>query len=363
MKTNTITFFQTIMILMLAIGLMNHVIVIPILMDVAKRDAWISVLFTGGAASIWVILLYTALRKIRGIHPFQWLKEAYSPVVGNVLALIASFYMLVTCAVTLRDTSTWIHLTFLPKVPIIVLSFIFGMLCLFNAYYGIRSIANTAAILLPFVVLYGFFVMTANFPNKRYALLRPFLESGMHPVWHGMIYAGAGFMEIIIILFLQPHIRTKYSLLSLLVLTFILLGLTAGPVMGGIAEFGPEQMSKLRYPAYEEWRLITIGRYIEHLDFLSIYQWFSGAFVRISLTMFLIADILRIQNYRWKLGMLVFAFLISVAFSVYPFGDNHFLDMLRDYVLPGVIFVIGTYSLLLIILIHVKKRKEPSHDG
>lgn len=42
MKDATLTFFQVVCMLMLTIGLMNHVIVIPVLMDAAKRDAWIS---------------------------------------------------------------------------------------------------------------------------------------------------------------------------------------------------------------------------------------------------------------------------------------------------------------------------------
>ena len=360
MKNTTITFFQTVMILMLAIGLMNHVIVLPILMDVAKRDAWISVLMSGLAAILWAVVLYSVLTKTRKVHIFQWINQAYSPFLGIPLALIAGLYMLVLCAVTLRDTSTWIHLTFLPKVPVLVLSFFFGLLCLINASCGIRSIANTSAILLPFVILFGFFVMFANLPNKRYALIKPYLEMGMHPVWHGMIYAGAGLIEMVMLLFLQPHIRNKYSLVSVLLLTVILIGLTVGPVMGGIAEFGPDQLSKLRYPAYEEWRLVSIGRYIEHLDFLSIYQWFSGAFIRISLTLFLISDILRIQNPRMKQAVLILAFLISFGFSVSPFSDNFFLDMLRDIILPAILFTVGVYSLLVIGLIHWKRRGASS---
>ncbi|MCS7460561.1 endospore germination permease [Paenibacillus doosanensis] len=358
----TITFIQTVMILLLAIGLMDHVIVIPILLDAAKRDAWISVGLAGLAGIVWVGLLYTALNKTRGVHIFQWIKQAYSPVLGHALAGIAGLYMLVLCAVTLRDTSTWIHLTFLPRVPMLPLAFIFGLLCFINAACGIRSIANTSALLVPFVILFGIFVSLANLPNKRYALLKPFLEMGMHPVWEGMVYAGAGFIEVIMLLFLQPHIRNKYSLVSVLLLTVILIGLTAGPIMGGIAEFGPEQLSKLRYPAYEEWRLVSIGRYIEHLDFLSIYQWFSGAFVRISLTMFLIADIVMIRSYRQKRVIMACVFLLSVAFSMLPFSDNYFLDMLRDLILPLSVLSMVIYSLIVIALIHWKKRGGVPHE-
>ena len=64
---------------------------------------------------------------------------------------------------------------------------------------------------------------------------------------------------------------------------FILMGLTMGPTIGAITEFGPIEAAKQRYPAYEEWGLGSIGRFIEHFDFLSIYQWLTGAFIRVGL--------------------------------------------------------------------------------
>ncbi|MFR9721672.1 hypothetical protein ACL00X_20305, partial [Aeromonas diversa] len=77
-------------------------------------------------------------------------------------------------------------------------------------------------------------------------------------------------------------------------LSFLIL--TLGPTIGAIAEFGPFVAAKQRYPAFEEWRLVSIGRYIEHLDFLSVYQWFVGAFIRLSLLCFLTPDVLQISN-------------------------------------------------------------------
>ena len=41
------TKLQAIMTLMLTIGITNHVFIIPALLQIAKRDAWISVLFAG----------------------------------------------------------------------------------------------------------------------------------------------------------------------------------------------------------------------------------------------------------------------------------------------------------------------------
>jgi len=39
-----ITPIQSYMIIMLSVGLMNHVIIIPLLLEASKRDAWLVVL-------------------------------------------------------------------------------------------------------------------------------------------------------------------------------------------------------------------------------------------------------------------------------------------------------------------------------
>ncbi|WP_274365518.1 GerAB/ArcD/ProY family transporter [Paenibacillus thermotolerans] len=352
MNNSSISFVQLVMIMMLSTGLMNHVIIIPILVDTAKRDAWISVLAAGGLAFVWIGLLYLAIAKMVKQHVFQWITRTYHPVAGHILAIIACIYMLVLCGITTRDTVTWIRLTFSPQTPNVIIAIILVIVCAANAYMGLRSLANTAGILLPFVVLLGFFVMLANVPHKNYTLLRPFLEHGMQPVWDGAVYAGAGFVEVIMILFVYHRIRSKISFASLMLLMFILIGLTLGPLMGAIIEFGPDQAAKLRYPAYEEWRLVIIGQYIEHVDFFSIYQWFCGAFLRISLTMYLILEIFR-WNGKFKVWALAFITSAMVYLSVMPVSDPLFLDALAHYVLPWIVWTMIGYSLVIVILIYV----------
>ncbi|CAI8922647.1 Spore germination protein XB [Brevibacillus sp. IT-7CA2] len=358
MKDASLTFFQVVCILMLTIGLMNHVIVIPILLDAAKRDAWISVILAGVFFIVWVCLLYSAVAKTRKQNLFLLLKRAYHPAISNILAAIACVYLFMMCAITMRDTVTWIHVAFSPKMPTIFIAFMLACICLCNAYLGIRSIANTAVLFLPLVIFLGFFVMSANYTHKSYILLKPFLEYGMLPVWKGVVFVGAGLIELIILLFMQQHIRSKYSLLSLLIFAVILIGLTFGPVTGAIAEFGPEQSEKLRYPAYEEWRLVNIGRYIEHMDFLSIYQWFSGAFIRMSLTIFLIVDILQLKSKAKRMMVLVLLFSLLVAIAVLPFSDNVFLDMLTAHILPFMFYTMVVYSFVVIVLVNWSSRRR-----
>ena len=117
MKNHTITFFQTGMMMMLTIGLMNHVIVIPILLDAAKRDSWISVLLAGGIFLIWCALIYSIISKIRGQNLLLFLKQAYHPAISSVLTFVICCYLFMMCVITMRDTVMWIHISFSPKNP------------------------------------------------------------------------------------------------------------------------------------------------------------------------------------------------------------------------------------------------------
>lgn len=130
-----------------------------------------------------------------------------------------------------------------------------------------------------------------------------------------------------------------------------------GPVIGAIVEFGPDEADKLRFPAYEEWRLLTIGRYIEHLDFFSVYQWFSGAFLRISLSMFLILDIFQIQSRKVKMLILSSIFATILVFTAIPFSDQFFLNILSNYVLPFSLWGVLAFSVIIAGLISLAQRK------
>lgn len=46
MSDQTISPKQVIIVFMLSVGLVNHVMVIPVLLEVAGRDAWVSILYT-----------------------------------------------------------------------------------------------------------------------------------------------------------------------------------------------------------------------------------------------------------------------------------------------------------------------------
>ena len=56
MQSHKANFSQVFVLFMMSIGLMNHVMVIPMLLAISKRDSWISVLLSGGFILGWLLL-------------------------------------------------------------------------------------------------------------------------------------------------------------------------------------------------------------------------------------------------------------------------------------------------------------------
>jgi hypothetical protein len=181
----------------------------------------------------------------------------------------------------------------------------------------------------------------------------------------GMIYSGAGLSEIFIIILLQHHLKTQIKYSYLVVLVIILAYLTFGPVTGSIAAFGPIESARQRFPAYELWSLVTLGRFVEHVDFFSIFQWLSGAFIRISLALYIIVDLVGIpQGWRRITALIVFSLLIMIS-SLLPFTDNQFLHFLSNYFLPLSMMFLLAFSFFLsaavFIVNRLKKKRGNVH--
>ncbi|MEI7027718.1 GerAB/ArcD/ProY family transporter [Paenibacillus sp. y28] len=342
MSSGKINMLQVSMILMLMNGLTDHVIVNPMLLDASGRDSWITVLTTGIWALPWCALLVFIMKK-SGQHKLQpWLARQTHPVIAWLLVAPLCIQLYFIGAMTVVHTSIWTVTNYLPATPRYALVLALVLVCGYAAKLGIQAIAISSGILLPTVAVLGYFVAITNTQNKDYQLLKPFLEHGLQPVLHGMIYTGGGLMELIVILLLQHHIRKKVKVWQLLLLALILIYITLGPIIGAITEFGPQEAAKQMVSPYEQWRLVKLGDYIEHVDFLTVYQWLAGASVRVSLAQFLLADVLPLRGewrHRLILGITVSYFIISMV-SVNQ--DDFYRWMYRIYF---------PYSLALILLL------------
>lgn len=335
-----ISVLQSYMIILLSAGLLNHVIIIPLLLGASGRDAWLVVLLVLICSPVWVGILSIILNNMNGMHVRDWLTKHFGRFSSAALIVLYSVLVWFMGFISLKDTTTWTIATYMPQTPMLVLAGTTLIGCFFAAFQGLRAIAILSGILLPFVVILGDLVMTANFQFKDYTMLFPLLENGTPPLWKGIPYAAGGLLELMVLILFQHQLTKKPSFKSLMLICIILSGLTLGPLMGSIAMFGPDEAAHQRYPAYEQWRMVRLGEYVEHVDFFSIYQWLSGMYIRVSLSLYLLSELWKLQKYRWSPMFL--GALLMLAATLLPISDMLFQDLLSQFYFPSFcIFTLG----------------------
>lgn len=364
-QTDSISVYQMILIIMTAIGLHNHVIVITPLIQAAGRDAWLSVLATTILSLIWGLLLLYIHLGTKQEHLYTWLKDRMGKPTAVIIGGLVYFYFLLLGTITLKETMTWTKITYLQSTPVLALTLILVCLCIAAAFLGLRTIAIANFFILAIVILLGFFVAFTNIQYKDYSLLTPFLENGIQPVVKGMVFPGSGFAELVLVVFLQHKFDSKIQYRHIAVTMILLCFLTIGPLIGGIVEFGPEEASNQRFTAFEEWGLVSLGKYIEHLDFLSIYQWLSGAFIRISIMFFVVIEIFKFKKTTSKIAVVSILAGISTFLTVYPISDLFYYRILKNILMPLSVLFCFTLSFLLagIVFIWNHKKKRGKMHG
>lgn len=359
---DTIRAYHLILISMTVIGLKNHVTIIPPLLRSAGRDGWMSVILVSIILVPWIFLLLYIHRQSKQQHLLKWMEKQGGKVTSITFLVFFIPFLFVLASFTMRETLQWMNNTFLMDTPIIFLLIVYSVLCIALAATNIQTIVITNIFLLFFITIFGFFVGLTNIQFKDYSLLRPFLEHGFQPVMHGLVYPASGIVELVILLFIQHHFKNKIRFTHYLIIYFILAILTLGPLVGAIIEFGPEQAAKQRFPAYEEWRLARIGRFIEHVDFFSIYQWLSGAFLRVSIMLYVVIQLLNMHGKRLQIWTIIAPAFFSIGcILLFAIGDEVFVKMKGTYMLPATFLLLFFFSLFFGVLAfrqQIKSRRE-----
>lgn len=316
-KSLELGFWPVFMMLTLSVGLSSHVLVLPSVLEVSGRDSWMCGIIAFVVLVPWTLIFVTGtMKRTKQINLREWLRTRMSPFGAWLIILPTILVLLHSSFQTFVETVSWTSSTYLPDTPLLVIMISLLTLIGWAAYSGLRAIAYMSCLLLPAVVILGDFVMSANMPNKNYALLLPMFEGGLGPSLHGSLYAISCMMELSAILFIQHHLRGRIKHWQMILqLAFIML-LMLGPTIGALTQFGPAEADKLLFPAFAQWRLVSIGKYIEHVDFFAIYQWLSGAFVRISLGMVIAIELIQLRK---PIPKVIFITVLSIIYMVLAF--------------------------------------------
>ncbi|WP_158630007.1 endospore germination permease [Cohnella sp. AR92] len=351
-----------IMMMLLSIGLMNHVIIAPMILDEAGRDSWIAIILTAALLPLLLLPLYATMRSIGTQQLPVWLEERAGRVTKNILIVAFGLLLAAIAISTAFDTVTWGETTYLPNTPPFVTSIVFVALSVSGAILGIHVIAYVSCLLLPVVTVLGFFVSGANTPHKDYSQLLPVMEHGWSPIVNGMVMVAGGFIELTLFTLFQGYVDKPFRKSHLAVTSAIVVILSLGPIIGILTLLGPYEATIQRYPAFVQWRQVQIGKYFEHVDFFAIFQWISGAYIRTACALALIMDLFQIRN-RVKRGILGGAIgLLTVGFTLYPFDDSSGYRLYKEYV-PYMLCAFLALFIVLLLIAAFGRKGEVAHDA
>ncbi|WP_431027371.1 endospore germination permease [Lysinibacillus sp. LZ02] len=341
-KSVKFSMLHVVFLCMTVIGLKNHVTILPPILEEGKRDGWMSVLIAAGILIPWLLLLAVITKRL-GNQSFMSLLEKKSASIALFVKWFISLWALLLGAFTMVEMLQWINTTFLPTTPMLILFSVYFILCVTLATRGLQTMVILNVVVLFGVIVFGFLVAFVNMRVKDYSLLQPMLEHGMEPVLLAVVFPAAGFTELLLLIFIQHHVKSQIKYKHFVIMLLILVGLTMGPLIGAIVEFGPEEASKQRYPAYEEWGLAGIGEFISHMDFLSVYQWMTGAFIRIGFYVYIVTELWNVQKQTKKVWYYIAPPFAIICLMLMLVDEQTFL-IINNYH-----FLISTCILLLLL--------------
>ncbi|EZH65461.1 hypothetical protein DH09_17710 [Bacillaceae bacterium JMAK1] len=343
-------------LIIVATGFMVHVLLMPSLLNSAGRDAWLSVLVSLFTLLIIITLITLMVRKLNGKDLATFLKDQYpAPVAWTILTCFMIIFF-AESLISLKFSVDWAKSNYASDAPEIIIVIGFILICFYAAYRGSFVLGLIAVILFPIICSFGILVGVGNMKSKNYDLLFPMFEEGFAPMFEGVLYTNSGFLEMIYILFLLSYTKKKLTFKGMFLSGFVIFILILGPLSGSLAAFGIAESMKLNTPAYEQWRLLSLGRYITRLDFLSIFQWFSGLLVRVALFTILLNQLLPFKRKRISLVLIYILLFILVLL---PMSHRTFIDLMHNVYFPFTFYFLSSSLLLLSILVWMKKGGDP----
>ncbi|MFE8699888.1 endospore germination permease [Cytobacillus sp. FJAT-54145] len=355
---------QLLLLLILSTGLLNHVILIPNLLTAAGRDSWISVLVAYPISFIFLWLIYYIVNNSPPEGFFSLIQKRFGRTFSIILSIPVVLFLFTSVYVTFRDLMIWLNAYFLADSSTLMITIVLSIACFMVTLAGIKHMAITSGFLLPVVMILGVFISITNNSLKDPSLLLPIFSEGYAPILKGVIYTLSGLLEIYVVVLLKPFVQEKIKFRHLFIVVTIFTGLILGPLTASIMEFGTTESVNFRYPAYEQWRVLNIGEYINHLDFFALFQWLSGALIRIGLFMYLIGTFFTSRKNHYRLNPKLVGILYFFLFGLMLINiqSHHLFISVYLFFLPASLVFFLFQILLSVLLLLLIKKRDGRHD-
>ncbi|SIR49270.1 spore germination protein (amino acid permease) [Paenibacillus sp. RU4T] len=318
----TIGIWTSLSLALLSSGAVANIIVPPYILSLARNDAWVSVLAAVPAGLLWATGAWYVVKRLDGRSLESWLQQTLGSFFSWAFRLLAVLALFLQASTTMWETGHIAVRSYMANMPLLLIAGSMVLLCAFSAMSGLRAIGLTSVILIPIAIVLDALLLMLNRPNQDYRQLFPVLQHGYAPMLTGAGLALVSMMEIWTLIWMQQEVKGTFRWHHFAFSALFLAWLSLIPIISAITVFGPIEAVRLRNPVLEVWRVVSLGRTIEHIDLFAIVQRISSGFARISLEFYLMVRLLgfkSLQGRSWAMAAISAAVL---AIAVWPIPDT-----------------------------------------
>lgn len=234
---------------------------------------------------------------------------------GNIFKIIIGIFfvclLFLTLFSTVIDFTNLLKIIYFHRSPVIFIVIFFILALLISNLIGLRSIAKTISLILPFTIISILFSFGAVFDSISVDSFTPIFGNGYKSVFVNGLTNLFSFSIIIFFFFFKPLLKNSFDFSKVTIISFviswILLLLTVLSLL--IAFPAIHASSNLNF-LYSLARKIELGDFLQRLDALFIILWILCVFSYLSIITYLITTILKKLTLSTERNM--FAYLVSI---------------------------------------------------
>lgn len=353
-----LTKWETLFLIIMTLPIMGHVVILPLMIDVAGKDAWISILISLPVALVFAYIIY----RIRLNHPDFNISELLHFLIGKwfggIVILLFVLYFLFLTILSFAALVDMVFIEFLPETPRIALIIWFLLFFIFAGTKGIKRIALTAGVLTIIGMVTGHTVTILDTPKKDWSELLPILEFGWSPALLGALILISIWIELLLLLCLPIKNIYEKRIFLLWIIGILINVLTmASTTTGVITIFGLGQADNFEYPAQEIVRIINLG-FIDRFDIYGMILMTFGVYIRCSLYFRIAYEISISQaSSKWVKRTLFSGFIVIIFFGTLYLSKEH-LRIKEAIIVYIYMIVLFPIPFLILFISQMKKKRE-----
>lgn len=329
----------------------------------AKESAWMAPLLSYITGVLLISLFIYIGRLQPDLNLFQHNEFAFGKWIGKAMSLILVFYSLIGASTVLWTVGDFMVVQIMPETPIMYICILFMVLPIYGAKLGIETIAKTAEIFFPWIILLLVMIVLLSIPNIDLSQILPLVDTPFSKIISASIFEfSVSTIPLIMVFALFPSFVNKVRKGNI----FILIGyLFAGLIITSITfisitVLGADLSGLYSYPTYVMSERIKGVVLLDRLEVFIAISWILTIFFKLFFYFYTsligFAQVIGVDNYRpltVPLGVIV----IALSLIVYP--DTIYASKWnQDTWVPLSILVGVLYPVILLLASKVKKMRN-----